>query len=926
MIRQRDIAAGRRSTTEGLPMVYARRKRLAAPATVAALAALIGMALGHEGSAPSPSPSGSAYALNGTFTKVDGAQRAALGLLAGSAPELGQDISPLTLDVTPISATVLRVRIGAPGRWEVPQALFTNRDAPAAGGATAYELSYVASPFWFAVARTGAGGATVFNSSAGPLVFKDQYLEITTSVAETAALFGLGETVSSGGLELRRDGRPVGLWNRDSSSLHPDQNTYGSRPFVMAVHPDASAHGILLLNSNAMDVVPARASVSFRATGGVLDFYFLLGPTPAAVAEQLASVVGRPALPPYWSLGLMNSKYGYSSAAECQGVVDAYEAAGVPLETFISDSQYMDHDQDFTLGYGFHLYDMQVFVAKLHANGQRWVPILDPGIHIRGGYAPYDSGIAQDVFLRDISGGYYVGQVWPGAVHFPDFMKPSTVAWWGGLIEGMIKQGLELDGLWLDMNEVSNYCSGDYCVDQGNVAPNNTFVCSLQCASGKHVLPNGMAANSSVPDGVFAPPYAIANWDSAGNARRPLGEKTLAVSVRHYDRTLEYDVHNLYPLFQAAATAQALQRLRGKRSFILSRANWLGSGAYAAHWTGDTYSSWDDLRASVAGILSAGLAGIPFTGADICGFMGWPTMELCARWAAAGAWYPFARFHHADGFAEPFRWPEVARVSQVSFSWRVRALPALYTAFYEARIRGCPVARPFAFAFPGDLANARGVHLQWLLGDSLLVSPVVTEGATSVTAYLPPATWYSLYTLEAVDGAPYGAPYGRSITLQVALTEPAPVHLMGGYVLPLSAGGNTTAAARAAPLTLLVAFPADAAAKPGLGLGSARCGPACAAAAPGVLPACGHMYLDDGEQLGFATARGTRLTFDGVLRKGPSYNSSAHASGDAWNGSLLLSWSGKGTCGGNATWPPLDEVAFLGRRRRARAPSGHRVL
>ena len=57
---------------------------------------------------------------------------------------------------------------------------------------------------------------------------------------------------------------------------------------------------------------------------------------------------------------------------------------------------------------------LQAFVAGLHANGQRWVPILDPGIHIRSGYYACDSGVAQDVFLRDISGGYYAGQVCPG--------------------------------------------------------------------------------------------------------------------------------------------------------------------------------------------------------------------------------------------------------------------------------------------------------------------------------------------------------------------------------------------------------------------------------------------------------------------------------------------------------------------------------
>jgi len=53
-------------------------------------------------------------------------------------------------------------------------------------------------------------------------------------------------------------------------------------------------------------------------------------------------------------------------------------------------------------------------------------------------------------------------------------------------------------------------------------------------------------------------------------------------------------------------------------------------------------------------MLQSGMAGISFVGADICGFNNYATEELCARWAAAGAWQPFARNHHADGFQEFF--------------------------------------------------------------------------------------------------------------------------------------------------------------------------------------------------------------------------------------------------------------------------------
>ena len=685
--------------------------------------------------------------------------------------------------------------------------------------------------------------------------------------------------------------KPHTLWNHDSPSAYPGPNMYGSWPVLMDVRPDGRAHAILLVNSNGMDVTLSPDSATFRVIGGVLDFYVLVGPTPLAVHDQITQIIGRPFLPPYWSLGLMQSKYGYQSVDEFETAVSGYANASLPLETFVADSQYMDNDQDFTLGEKFPADRMRAFTSRLHAAGQRFVPILDPVIHIAKGYDPYDRGMKAGIFVKDQTGSPYVAQLWPGAAHLPDYMHPAAPSWWRDQIKTMFDDGLNPDGIWLDMNEVSNYCSGDVCKATRRVPPNNKFVCELVCESGPSAL--GHKANPPLPPGLYIPPYAINN----GEDETPLGHKTLPVTARHHGGVLEYDVHNLYGHIQSIHTAAAMRNLTGKRAFVFTRSSFLGTGAVAAHWTGDTASTWDDMRNSVPMLFQSGLAGIPFVGADICGFMKYASEELCSRWAALGAWYPYSRNHHADGYQEFWRWPKVAEAARNAYAWRYKALPHMYTAFADARARGCPVARPLLYSWPAD-ANLTNVYEQIMVGDGLLASPVLKGGRTAVDAYFPRGTWHSLLDGSTIDARAGG----KTVTLDVGLTDAPPLHIAGGAIIPLGGGGLTTRAARASALTIVAALP-----RPGAPVWQ-RCGEAPPPPTDGVLTATGSMFYDDGDSVEVGPPRtGSRAAF--ALRV-------VDATAATFSGSFNITWptlNGDATCDASLpAWPTLDDVKIVG--------------
>jgi alpha-D-xyloside xylohydrolase len=734
----------------------------------------------------------SGYSLSG-FKETSNGYAGTLTLIGDGTSAYGADIKQLSLQVVFETDSIARVKItdAKNARYEVPQSVITRTDSINKISNNNIKFSFTESPFSFEIIRV-SDGQSLFKLG-DSFTFKDQYLEIPTSIDTTAKTYGLGESTR---LSQALTTGTYTLWALDQAAISFNHNLYGSYPYYLQLIKGL-AHGVMLMNSNGMDVVLQSNSLTFKANGGIVDLYFFAGSSPAEVVSQYTSIIGRPMMMPYWSLGFHNCKYGYTSVYQVEEVVANYSAAGIPLDTQWMDIDYMQAYKDFTTdATNFPVTEVKSFVDNLHAKGQHFVPIVDPGIFVQSGYDAYEQGIAQDVFIKDMTGGYYLGQVWPGPTYFPDFLHPNTQSYWTKQLQSF-HNSVPVDGIWIDMNEVSNFCNVD---GKGQVCSNTAsqgcpaagasqtdccLVCSTVDSSNKYDFP----------------PYQIGN--SYGN----LATKTIAASATQYGNHTVYNTHNLYGLTEQIATNTAMTTIRAKRPFILSRSSFLSTGKHSAKWTGDNGATWNDLKSSIISVMDFNLFGVPMIGADICGFLFDTTEELCARWIEVGAFYPFTRNHNAIGQIpqEFYLWTNVANAAKNALNIRYQLLPVLYTLFYQAQMTGATVARSLWFNNPADTKTI-GIDGQFMWGNAVMISPVLEQGSTSVNAYFPQGLWYT-FNVDSADRtlSVDASTTGVYKTLSTPLTS-VNVHVKGGNILPLTGTAMTTTAARQTGFTLLVAL------------------------------------------------------------------------------------------------------------------------
>jgi alpha-glucosidase len=92
------------------------------------------------------------------------------------------------------------------------------------------------------------------------------------------------------------------------------------------------------------------------------------------------------------------------------------------------------------------------------------------------------------------------------------------------------------------------------------------------------------------------------------------------------------------------------------RPLTFSKSSSAGMGKFGTTYLGDIESNTANMGFSVTSTMSNSILGMPLTGADVCGSIGPPQAELCARWYTVAAFQPFSRNHKNIGYASQEPW------------------------------------------------------------------------------------------------------------------------------------------------------------------------------------------------------------------------------------------------------------------------------
>src|SRR3954451_3802892 len=609
----------------------------------------------------------------------------------------------VAIRVEALTDSVLRVRLAPGGRWSedaswaVPPAVRHQNVAVEAtsDGFRTKALVVHVDRRTLGLTVTDLQGHTIVDDEGQPVHLDGPRFTLSKALRVGEHVYGLGDKTGN----FDRRGESFVDWNTDAWGFQRDTDPiYKSIPFFVATGADGGAYGLFLDNSwrSWFDFGHRNdAAIEIGSEGGPIDYYIIAGPSLRDVVRRYSDLTGKAPLPPLWSLGFQQSRYSYMSADEVRRIAASLRKNHLPADVIWLDIDFQDRHRPFTTNKATYP-DLKKLASDVGAIGFKLVAITD--LHIayapNEGYAPYDTGTAGNHFLKNPNGTLYVAPVWPGPSVFPDFTRASSRTWWGSLYEEFVADGIA--GFWNDMDEPA----------------------------------------------IFDPPT---NTMPLGTVHRIESDDFLARSASHAE------IHNVYGMENSRATHDGALALKPNvRPFVMTRASYAGGQRYAVTWTGDNSSSWDHLKLAVQQMLSLGLSGFSWSGADIPGFTGGASPDLATRWFEIGAFEPVFRGHSAKDTPRAEPWvdgPKHLAIRRRFIEERYRLLPYLYAVAEESARTGDPFMRPTFYDYPAMQKAPCDQSMAFTLGDDLLVAASPhPEQPRAYDICLPAKGWYDYWT------------------------------------------------------------------------------------------------------------------------------------------------------------------------------------
>ncbi|XP_059079959.1 lysosomal alpha-glucosidase-like isoform X1 [Tigriopus californicus] len=535
--------------------------------------------------------------------------------------------------------------------------------------------------------------------SYGPVILGATYSELSLLIA-SSLVYGLG------GHEFSFEGQHV---FQTQTLYNTEKMIYHSHPFFMGLDGNRNFFGVYVESETPLtiEVLPGldnlRPLIVFHSMGGYICLHIYEGPMPRDVSRQLAAHLGQPKLAPKWALGYHICR-NTGGITEFKAAVQGMADAGIPYDSDCIDESL--YPTAFQLGISSA--NLESALTILTDSDKKFLPKQNPMVLVGGPFHTGESFIMWNV-TEEYQGMFGEDDM----VVLPDFSHPDVASWWTTSFESMqSKLSVEVSGMTLAHNSPlieTDPFDFDCDLEELFFIPrelNATIDTYSVCPTAEHFEGSHLTQH---------PQY-------------PSDHMTLA------------DVPNTYSFSEYSSP---------------------GLSAHGGVIASSMHPTWSNMRASLKEVLELGLAGNPVVAMNPCGVLGAVPLntsmildQICLRWYQMASLMPamYSFYGNEKMNRLPYKFIGSYRDwIQHSIEQRYKLMPYFHTLAHEGATAGAPIVRPLFYEFPDDPNTLRNYE-QFMVGNGILVSPMMELATTQLLAYIPYGTWFGLWSGQKFQG------------------------------------------------------------------------------------------------------------------------------------------------------------------------------